>query len=100
MKITSVKLKRINSKNSKLLGIASIQLDSQLLIHDLKLIQLDNGKRIIRFPNKKTEFRTLNNNKDGYDLNSGYVDIVHPCTQELRNYIEETLFKLYDEEEN
>ena len=100
MEITKVKLKKINSKNSKLLAIASIQLDSQLIIHDLKLIQLDDNKRIVRFPNKKTELRTLNDDKNGYDLNSGFVDIVHPCTPDLRNYIEKTLFKLYDEEDN
>lgn len=99
MQITSVKMKRINSSkpNNKLLAIASIQLDNELLIHDLKLIELEN-KRMVSFPNKRTEYRKLNEAKDGYDVNMGYTDVVHPCTPQLRKYIEETLFDMYDKE--
>lgn len=98
MEITNIKLKRFNDKNSKLLGVASIQLDNSLIIHDLKLIQIDENKRIISFPNKKIEYKELNEEKDGYNTKVGYSDIVHPCTLELRQYIEESIYKLYDSE--
>ena len=95
MVITGIDMKRINN-NSKVLAIANIQLDDQLIIHGLKLIQQSEDKRIVRFPSKKMEYNKLNDDKSGYDKVTGYSDIVHPCTQELRNYIEETLFKIYD----
>ena len=55
MKITSVRIKKNNSDNNNtLLGIASVQFDNCLIIHDVKLIQLEN-KRIVSFPNKKVK---------------------------------------------
>lgn len=99
MEITGVDMKKVQSNNSKLLALATIQLDNQLVIHGLKLLQLEN-KRIVRFPNRKTEYNKLNDNKDGFYKTIGYSDIVHPCTQELREHIESVLFKLYDEQVN
>ncbi len=97
MKITSVKIKKINSANPTILGKADIQLDGCLMIHGLTLLQL-NDKRIVGFPSKKMDYIRLNVEKDGYNKNCGYLDIVHPCTKELREYIETTLFKIYDED--
>lgn len=97
MKITSVRIKKNNNKeNNTLLGTASIQLDNCLVIHDIKLIQLDN-KRIISFPHRKVKKFILTDN--GYDQNYEYTDLVHPSNSEFRNYIETELFKIYDSDE-
>ena len=39
MQITSIRLKKINSKKENLIGVASIELDNCLVIHGIKLIQ-------------------------------------------------------------
>lgn len=96
MKITSVRIKKNNSEtNTTLLGIASVQFDNCLIIHDIKLIQLEN-KRIVSFPNKKVKKYTFN--EDGYEENFEFTDIVHPSNKEFRDYIEEELYKIYDAE--
>lgn len=96
MKITSVRIKKNNSENNKtLLGIASVQFDDCLIVHDVKLVQLEN-KRMISFPNKKVVKYTVN--EDGYNQNYEFTDIIHPSNKEFRQYVEEELFKMYDAE--
>lgn len=95
MEITSIRIKKNNS-GTQPLGVASIQLDNCLVIHDIKLIQLDN-KRIISFPHRKVKKFILTDN--GYDQNYEYTDLVHPSNSEFRNYIETELFKIYDSDE-
>lgn len=96
MKITSVRIKKNNvSDNKHLLGIASVQFDDCLVVHDIKLICLD-GKRMLSFPNKKVKKYMVN--EDGYEQNFEFSDVVHPSNREFRQYIEEELFKIYDTE--
>lgn len=95
MKITSIRIKKNNSSDSTLLGIASVQFDNCLIIHDIKLVQLKD-RRIVSFPNKKAKKFTFD--ESGYNENFEYTDIVHPSNQEFRKYIEEELFKIYDAE--
>lgn len=94
MQITSVRIKKTN--NDKVLGIASIQLDNCLVIHGIKLIQLED-KRIISFPNKKIKKYEVNDNGE-YVTKDEYTDVVHPSNSEFRKYIEEALFEIYDKE--
>lgn len=94
MQITSVRIKKTN--NDRVLGVASIQLDNCLVIHGIKLIQLDD-KRIISFPNKKIKKYEVDDSGN-YITKDEYTDIVHPSNKEFREYIESALFKIYDEE--
>ena len=102
MKITSINLKRLTKQKYSgggiCLAVASIQLDRELVIHDLQLIQLPE-KRIVKFPNKKKIIKRLNFHKTGYEEVWGFSDIVHPCTPEFRRYVTEELYKVYDKEE-
>lgn len=95
MKITSVRIKKSNKQSEGLLGMASIQLDDCLVIHNIKLLQVD-GQRIVGFPSKKVKkFNFVNGN---YEEKYEYSDIVHPSNKEFREYIETELFKVYDME--
>ncbi len=94
MQITSVRIKKTN--NDKVLGIASIQLDNCLVIHGIKLIQLED-KRIISFPNKKIKKYEVDDNGE-YVTKDEYTDVVHPSNSEFRKYIEDALFEIYDKE--
>lgn len=97
MEITSVRIKRNNNGDTKLLGVASVQFDNCLVIHDIKLVQLDD-KRMISFPNKKIKKYVVENGE--FNENFEFSDIVHPSNSEFRNYIETELFRLYDSESN
>ena len=95
MKITSVRIKKTNAKN-KLLGTASIQLDNCLVIHNIKLLQID-GTRKLSFPNRRSQ-RCEYDSNGAYTLVNEYSDIVHPSNNEFRKYLEDELFKIYDTE--
>lgn len=96
MKITSIRIKKGHYDNENLLGIASVQFDNCLIIHDLKIVQLKN-KRIVSFPNRKIKKYVYDENGSVVQ-NFEYSDIVHPSTKEFRDYIEKEIFKIYDAE--
>lgn len=94
MEITSIRIKK-NNNGIQPLGIASIQLDNCLVIHDIRLIE-NNGKRLLSFPNRKTKKYVMENGTYS-ELNS-YTDIVHPSNTEFREYLEKEIYKVYDNE--
>lgn len=95
MKVTSVRIKKINSSD-KILGIASIQLDDCLVIHNIKLLLID-GVRKLSFPNKRSQRREYDSS-GAFTLVNEYSDIVHPSNSEFRKYLENEIFKIYDTE--
>ena len=95
MKISSIRLKITNSGEDPLLGIASIEFDECLVIHDIRLIKLKSGKRIVSFPSKRVPKFIVQNNESYVEKNE-FTDIVHPSNSEFRRYVEEELYKLYD----
>lgn len=92
MEITSIRIKK-NYKDTSILGVASVQFDNCLVIHDIKLVKI-NGKRMLSFPNKRTK-RYVMENGDYTELNT-YTDIVHPSNSEFRQYVENEVFKVFD----
>lgn len=94
MKITSIRIKK-NHKDNIVLGVASVQLDDCLVIHDIKLIN-NNGKRLLSFPNRKTKRYVYENGE--YSEQDTYADIVHPSNSEFRQYLEKEIFMVYDNE--
>ena len=96
MEITSIRLKKLSGnddENNALLGVASVQFDNCLIVHNIKLISID-GKRIVSFPNRKSKRYEI---EDGeYKETFAYTDIVHPSNSEFRNYVETELYKIYD----
>lgn len=92
MEITSIRIKK-NHNNYSILGVASIQLDNCLVIHDIKIIN-NNGKRLLSFPNRKTKRYVYENGE--YSEQDTYADIVHPSNSEFRQYLESEIFKVYD----
>ena len=82
MKVTSVKVKKIEKENSRMKGIASILLDDMIAIHDIRIISGDNGL-FVAMPSRKT-------------ATGGYRDIVHPITPEGREIIETAIIDEYN----
>lgn len=100
MKITNVRLKIINNvgETNTLLGTASVQFDDCLVVHDIKLLKLKDGKRVLSFPNRKVKKYQAVEGTNEYNVINEYTDIVHPSNKETREYIENELFGLYDKE--
>ena len=85
MKVTSVKVKKIEKENSRLKGIAEILLDDMIAIHDIRIISGDNGL-FVAMPSRKTP-------------TGDYRDIVHPISQEARDIIEKAIVEEYNKAE-
>ena len=82
MKITSVKVRKINKEGSRMKGIASVLLDDSFAVHDIRIIDGDNGL-FIAMPSRKT-------------ATGGYRDVAHPINPEVRAMFEEAILDAYE----
>ena len=85
MKITSVNVRKIEKENSRMKGIASVLIDDSFAVHDIRIIEGDNGL-FIAMPSRKT-------------ATGGYRDIAHPINPEVRTMFEEAIFEAYENAE-
>ncbi len=77
MQITSVTVRKIEKEGSRMKGIASILLDDSFAIHDIRIIEGDNGL-FIAMPSRKT-------------ATGGYRDIAHPINPDVRKMFEDAI---------
>ena len=85
MKITSVSVVKNKNEDSRMKGIATIVLDDQFAVHDIRIIEGDNGL-FTAMPSRKT-------------TTGGYRDVAHPITPETRDMIEKAILNAYKEGE-
>ncbi len=83
--ITSVKVRKIIKEDSRMKGIATVLIDDCFAIHDIRIIEGDNGL-FIAMPSRKTPANE-------------YRDIAHPTNQETRTMFEEAIITAYNSEE-
>lgn len=79
--ITDVRIRKI-SDDGKMRAVASITLDDEFVVHDIKIIDGQNGL-FIAMPSKKMS--------DG-----AFRDVAHPICSEVRNQIKEQIFQAYE----
>lgn len=82
MKITDVRVKVVHSE-SRLRGVATITFDDSFVVHDIRIIEGENGL-FVAMPSKKTP-------------NGTFRDIAHPIHGEMRKMIEEAIIGSYEE---
>lgn len=82
MEITDVRVRKL-SDEGKLRSIVSVTLDNCFVIHDIKLIEGQNGLFIAMPSRKVTEGK--------------YRDIVHPINSEMRQELQDEILKAYEE---
>ncbi len=82
MNITDVRIRQI-TKEGKMKAIASITIDNEFVIHDIKVIEGEKGL-FIAMPSKKTA--------DGE-----YRDIAHPINSDTRDHIQRTILERYEQ---
>ena len=86
MKITSVSVRKITKENSRLRGIASVLLDDAFAIHDIRIIEGDNGL-FIAMPSRKT-------------ATGEYRDVCHPINPEVRSEFTDAILAEYNKQES
>ena len=82
MEVTDVRLRRVNTEG-RMKAIASITLDDEFVVHDIRVIDGNNGL-FVAMPSKRTpdgEFR----------------DIAHPINSGTRERIQTTILQKYEE---
>jgi stage V sporulation protein G len=82
MEITSVKIRKFEREGSRMKGFASVVVDNAIAIHDIRIIEGDNGL-FIAMPSRKTP-------------TGEYKDTVHPINQEVRTMFEKEILDAYD----
>ncbi len=86
MKITSVKIRKVEKENSRMKGSATVVLDDAFAVHDIRIIEGEKGL-FIAMPSRKTP-------------TGGYRDIAHPITQEVRSMFEREILDAYENAED
>ena len=82
MTITDVRVRKI-AKEGKMKAIVSITVDDEFVVHDIKVIEGQNGL-FIAMPSRKTP--------DGE-----FKDIAHPINTDTREKIQTSILKAYEE---
>lgn len=81
MQITDVRIRKVE-KEGKMKAVASITIDNEFVVHDIKIIDGDKGL-FIDMPSKKT-------------LDGEYRDIAHPINSETRDRIQRSVIQAYE----
>ena len=85
MTITDVRVRKIIGE-SKMRAVASITIDDEIVIHDIKIIEGDRGL-FIAMPSKK-------------GANGEYRDIAHPINSETRAKLQDLILDAYSKAED
>ncbi|MEE1170066.1 MAG: septation regulator SpoVG [Anaerovoracaceae bacterium] len=81
MNITDVRIRKITDEG-KMKAVVSITFDEEFVVHDIKIIDGQNGL-FIAMPSRKMS-------------EGDFRDIAHPLTSETRNRIKEAIFAEYE----
>ena len=82
MEITDVRVRRV-AKEGKMKAVVSITIDTEFVIHDIKVIEGEKGL-FIAMPSRKSA--------DGE-----YRDIAHPINSDTRKRIQDLILTKYEE---
>lgn len=82
MQITNIRIRKIESQN-RLKAVASITIDDCFVIHEIKVIDGQEGL-FVAMPSQKAK-------------NGEFRDIVHPINREARKQMEELIIQKYNE---
>ena len=81
MQITDIRIRQI-AKEGKMKAVVSVTFDEAFVVHDIKIIEGQNGL-FIAMPSRKT-------------ANGEYKDVAHPISPEFRNEIQDKILAEYN----
>ncbi len=82
MNITDVRVRKVEAEN-RLKAVVSITIDNEFVVHDIKVIENENGL-FIAMPSRRSA--------DGQ-----FRDVAHPITPETRNALQQLILQKYKE---
>ena len=82
MKVTSVNVRIAENEDSKMKGIASVIVDDCFAVHDIRIIEGENGL-FTAMPSRKT-------------ATGKYRDVAHPINQECRKMFDDAILEEYN----
>ena len=82
MEITSVTVRKFERDGNRMKGIATVVIDNSFAIHDIRIIEGDNGL-FIAMPSRKT-------------ATGEYKDIAHPINTDVRNMFQQAILEEYN----
>lgn len=82
LEVTSTRIQPIDDDNGQLFAFASIVLDEEFAVHNLRIVKAD-SKLIVAMPNEEHK--------------GEYRDVAHPITNACRERIRNAVLKAYDE---
>ena len=85
LNITSVSVRKVEKEGSRMKGIASVLLEDAFAVHDIRIIEGDNGL-FIAMPSRKT-------------ATGGYRDIAHPINPDVRKQFEDAILEEFKKAE-
>ncbi len=85
MEITSVTVRKFEKEGNRMKGIATVVIDDSFAIHDIRIIEGDNGL-FIAMPSRKTS-------------TGEYKDIAHPINTDVRNMFQKAILEEYNKVE-
>jgi stage V sporulation protein G len=86
LKITDIRIRLIQNEDSKLKAVASITIDECFVVHDIKVLEGNQGY-FVSMPTRKTP-------------EGEYKDIAHPINTPTREEINKLVLAKYEEEKN
>ena len=84
MEITNVRVRVVDKENSKMRGFASVTIDNQFVVHDIRILEGD-SVLFLAMPSKQT-------------APGEYRDIAHPINQEARKIFTDAILAEYEAE--
>ncbi len=84
MNITDIRIRTVQKNDGKLKAVASITIDDCFVVHDIKIIEGQDGL-FIAMPSRKTS-------------DNEYKDIAHPINTETRESLKNIVLKAYEAE--
>ncbi|MBO4245699.1 MAG: septation regulator SpoVG [Bacilli bacterium] len=85
MQITSVSVRKVEKEGSRMKGKASVVIDDSFAVHDIRIIEGDNGL-FIAMPSRKT-------------ATGLYRDIAHPINPDVRKLFQDAIIEEYNNTE-
>ena len=85
MEITNVRVRVVEKENSKMRGFASVTIDDQFVVHDIRILEGENGL-FLAMPSKQT-------------APGEYRDIAHPINPDVRKMFEDAILDEYKKAE-
>ena len=81
LEITDVRVRKVGG-DGKMKAVASVTFDNDFVVHDIKIIEGQNGM-FIAMPSRKT-------------LDGEYRDIAHPINSDMRARLQDMILQQYD----